>query len=57
LQALDEVKTDVPMVIRLVGTNAAEGRAIIDSAEIPNLSSAATLTEAAKRAVEAAKGA
>ena len=57
LQALEEVKTSIPMVIRLVGTNAAEGRAIIDSADIPNLSSAATLTEAAKRAVEAAKGA
>jgi succinyl-CoA synthetase beta subunit len=57
LQALDEVKTNIPMVIRLVGTNAEEGRAIIDSANIPNLSSAATLTEAAKIAVEAAKGA
>jgi len=57
LQALDEVKTDVPMVIRLVGTNAEEGRAIIDSANIANLSSAASLTEAAKKAVELAKGA
>ncbi|MBZ0279641.1 MAG: ADP-forming succinate--CoA ligase subunit beta [Anaerolineae bacterium] len=57
LQALDEVKTTVPMVIRLAGTNAEEGRAIIDSATIPNLSSAATLTEAAKKAVEAARGA
>ena len=26
LEALSEVKTDVPMVVRLVGTNAAEGR-------------------------------
>lgn len=57
LQALDEVKPGVPMVIRLVGTNAEEGRAIIDNANIPNLYSAATLTEAAKRAVELAKGA
>ena len=45
------------MVIRLNGTNAAEGRAIIDNANLPNLSSAATLTEAAQKAVEAAKGA
>lgn len=57
LQALDEVKTNIPMVIRLAGTNAEEGRAIIDAAKIPTLSSAATLTEAAKKAVEAAKGA
>lgn len=57
LQALDEVKTPVPMVIRLAGTNAEEGRAIIDAANLSNLSSAATLTEAAKKAVEAARGA
>ena len=57
LQALDEVKPGVPMVIRLVGTNAEEGRAIIDNAHVPNLFSAATLTDAAKRAVELAKGA
>jgi succinyl-CoA synthetase beta subunit len=57
LQALDEVKTSVPMVIRLAGTNAEEGRAIIDAAHLSNLSSAATLTEAAKKAVEAARGA
>lgn len=57
LQALDEVKTNVPMVIRLAGTNAEEGRAIIDAANISNISSAATLTEAAKKAVEAARGA
>ncbi|MBL8161591.1 MAG: ADP-forming succinate--CoA ligase subunit beta [Anaerolineae bacterium] len=57
LQALDEVKTTVPMVIRLAGTNAEEGRAIIDAANISNISSAATLTEAAKKAVDAARGA
>ncbi len=57
IQALDEVKTTIPMVIRLAGTNAEEGRAIIDAAKIPNLASAATLTEAAKKAVDAAKGA
>lgn len=57
LQALDEVKTSIPMVIRLAGTNAEEGRAIIDAAKIPNLASAATLTEAAKKTVEAARGA
>jgi succinyl-CoA synthetase beta subunit len=56
LQARDTVKTDIPMVVRLVGTNAAEGRQIIDDASIPNLQSAATLLEAAEKAVLAAKG-
>ena len=57
IQALEEVKTTIPMVIRLNGTNAEEGRAIIDAAHISNLTSATTLTEAAKKAVDAAKGA
>jgi succinyl-CoA synthetase beta subunit len=57
LQAYEEIKPDIPMVIRLQGTNAQEGREIIDRANLPNLSSAATLTEAAQKAVEAAKGA
>ncbi|MEZ4666882.1 MAG: ADP-forming succinate--CoA ligase subunit beta [Anaerolineae bacterium] len=57
LQALEEVKTTIPMVIRLAGTNAEEGRQIIDAAHLTNLASAATLTDAAKKAVEAARGA
>ncbi len=56
LQALDEVKTNVPMVIRLAGTNAAEGRQIIDEAHILNMQSAATLVDAAEKAVKAARG-
>lgn len=57
LQALDEVPTTLPMVIRLAGTNADEGRAIIDSANLPNIQSAATLTQGAQKAVAAARGA
>ncbi len=57
LQALDEVKTNIPLIVRLAGTNAEEGLKIIDSAHLTNLTSAATLTEAAKKAVEAAQGA
>ncbi|OQA45968.1 MAG: Succinyl-CoA ligase (ADP-forming) subunit beta [Chloroflexi bacterium ADurb.Bin325] len=52
LQALDEVKTDVPMVVRLVGTNAEEGRAILASAK---MATAETLAEAAEKAVAAAR--
>jgi succinyl-CoA synthetase beta subunit len=56
LQALHEVQTTIPMVIRLAGTNASEGLQIIDEAQIGNLTSAATLVEAAQKAVMAARG-
>jgi succinyl-CoA synthetase beta subunit len=52
LEALDEVKTDVPMIVRLVGTNAAEGRQLLKDAQ---METADTLAEAAKLAVAAAK--
>lgn len=56
LQALKEVPTDKPMVIRLAGTNSEEGRAIIDDANIPNITAASTLTDGAKKAIAAARG-
>jgi succinyl-CoA synthetase beta subunit len=52
LQALEEVQTDAPMVIRLVGTNQEEGLQIIDEAALPNMRSARSLYEAAQNAVE-----
>ncbi len=52
LKALKEVKTDVPMIIRLVGTNAAEGRQLLKDA---SMETADTLAEAAKMAIAAAK--
>ena len=55
LTAYNEVEPSVPMVIRLQGTNAAEGSKIINDARIPNIASADTLTEAAQRAVAAVK--
>lgn len=51
LSALDAVKTDIPMVIRLVGTNAEEGRQILADA---NMIIADTLADAARKAVAAA---
>ncbi len=57
LQALDEVKAQVPMVVRLAGTNAAEGRQIIDDAHLPNIQSATTLLDAAQKAILAAQAA
>jgi succinyl-CoA synthetase beta subunit len=53
LVAIDEVNPDVPMVVRLVGTNAMEGRQLLADA---NMETAETLVEAAKKAVTAAQG-
>ncbi|MDH5606300.1 MAG: ADP-forming succinate--CoA ligase subunit beta [Anaerolineae bacterium] len=53
LAAMKEVKPEVPMVIRLVGTNAEEGRALLADAD---MITAETLAEAAEKAVIAAKG-
>ena len=54
LSALADVQLKVPMVVRLVGTNAEEGRQILADA---NMITAETLVEAAQKAVAAAKGA
>ncbi|MER2600407.1 MAG: ADP-forming succinate--CoA ligase subunit beta [Caldilineales bacterium] len=48
VQALDEVGVTVPMVVRLVGTNEEEGRAILADAK---METASTLAEAASKAV------
>jgi len=53
LVAMDEVKPKVPMVVRLVGTNAEEGRKLLENA---NMITAETLADAAKKSVAAAKG-
>ncbi|OGO27754.1 MAG: succinate--CoA ligase subunit beta [Chloroflexi bacterium RBG_16_52_11] len=53
LDALKEVKTNIPMVVRLVGTNAEEGRQILANA---NMITAITLADAARKAVAVSKG-
>ena len=57
VEAMGRVQLKAPIVIRLDGTNAAEGRAIIAGAGIPadRLISKATMLEAARTAVELAK--
>ncbi|MCL4248867.1 MAG: ADP-forming succinate--CoA ligase subunit beta [Anaerolineae bacterium] len=57
LQAREQVGINLPMVVRLNGTNAEQAREIIQNAHLPNLHYAETLTEAAQLAVSAAKGA
>ncbi len=54
LQALGEMALDLPIVVRLDGTNAEDGRRILAEAAPPNLQVAPTMLEAATRAVEAA---
>ncbi|MFZ0544467.1 MAG: ADP-forming succinate--CoA ligase subunit beta, partial [Candidatus Promineifilaceae bacterium] len=49
--ALDQIQTDVPMVVRLLGTNSEEGMRILSEAK---MTTATTLTEAAEKAVAAA---
>jgi len=53
LAALNDIDTDVPMVARLVGTNANEGRLILSEAD---MITADTLADAAKKAVAISKG-
>ena len=54
LEALRRVESDVPMVVRLDGTNAAEGRVILEEAAHPRIVQVATMLEAAQRAAELA---
>lgn len=53
LEALRQVRVEVPIVVRLAGTNEEEGRRLLAGADIETASS---LIEAAQRAVEAARG-
>jgi succinyl-CoA synthetase beta subunit len=54
VQALGRVQIDAPIVIRLDGTNADEGRAILAEHESDRLVSRPTMLEAAQTAVEMA---
>jgi len=56
VQALERVRIDSPIVIRLDGTNAAEGRAILEPHLSDRLQSQPTMLDAARKAVELAGG-
>jgi succinyl-CoA synthetase beta subunit len=55
LQALGQMGIDDPIVVRLDGTNAEEGRRLLTEAAPPNLHVEATMLDGARRAVELAK--
>jgi succinyl-CoA synthetase beta subunit len=52
LEAMGQVKPRAPMVVRLVGTNAEEGRKLLANAK---MITATTLADAAQKAVAAAR--
>ena len=54
LEALEQMQITLPIVVRLDGTNAVEGRQILADAAPPNLHVEPTMLEAAKKAVELA---
>jgi malate-CoA ligase subunit beta len=56
VDAIKELEITVPVVVRLAGTNVEEGRRIIDTSGLTVIS-AATLADAAEKAVKAAKSA
>ena len=54
LQAVEQMGLDLPIVVRLDGTNAEEGRRILGEASFDNLHAEATMLDGARRAVELA---
>jgi len=55
LAALDQMKIELPVVVRLDGTNAEEGLRLLAQAAPPNLHVEPTMLDAARRAVELAR--
>jgi succinyl-CoA synthetase beta subunit len=55
LQALEQIDVQVPIVVRLDGTNDEEGRRILAEADAPQLHTAKTMLEAADIVVKLAK--
>jgi succinyl-CoA synthetase beta subunit len=54
LQAVGQMEIEYPIVVRLDGTNAREGRQLLQDAALPNLHAEATMLDGARRAVELA---
>jgi succinyl-CoA synthetase beta subunit len=54
--ALQRVELKVPMVVRLDGTNAEEGRKILEEANLEGVEASPTMLEAAELAVQKARG-
>ncbi len=57
VEAFDQIKPQVPFVVRLDGTNSEEGRQMLQEASLPNVVSESTMDDAAQRVVELANAA
>jgi succinyl-CoA synthetase beta subunit len=55
IEAFEQIKPDVPFVVRLDGTNDKEGRALLAEADLPNVHTEATMLGAAEKVVELAR--
>jgi succinyl-CoA synthetase beta subunit len=51
IAAFEEIKPEVPFVVRLDGTNDVEGRRLLEEAALPNVQAARTMNEAAEKVV------
>jgi succinyl-CoA synthetase beta subunit len=56
IAAFEQIKPTVPFVVRLDGTNDAEGRLLLGEAALPNVHAARTMNEAAEMVVALAAG-
>jgi succinyl-CoA synthetase beta subunit len=54
IEAFEQIKPDVPFVVRLDGTNDKEGRALLAEANLPNVHTESTMLGAAEKVVELA---
>ncbi len=52
IEAFEQVKPEVPFVVRLDGTNDEEGRRLLAEADLPGLHVESTMLGAAQRVVE-----
>lgn len=53
IEALDMIKTEIPIVVRLSGTNAEQGLALLKETGLPTVG---TMSEAAQKAIELSQG-
>jgi succinyl-CoA synthetase beta subunit len=54
IEAFDQIKPQVPFVVRLDGTNDVEGRKLLADADLPNVHTESTMLGAARKVVELA---
>jgi succinyl-CoA synthetase beta subunit len=52
IEAFEQIRPQVPFVVRLDGTNDEEGRRLLAEADLPNVHTEATMLGAAEKVVE-----